>query len=136
MKESIILLCSLVAGGSGYLIATFWMNPILRYLQIRHAVISDLIFYDNVISPENISEELKKRYEKRRVSNKKHAAEIAASYYRLPKWYRWLLKKREEDPIMASKSLRALSNSSTHDDAEKPRERLKKSLCIAKELDI
>jgi hypothetical protein len=37
---------------------------------------------------------------------------------------------------MASKSLIALSNSSTYDDAEKPREWLKKSLCIAKEFDI
>ncbi len=136
MKEVIILLCSLVAGGFGYLIVTFWLSPILRYLQIRHEVTSDLIFYANVISAENVCDELKQRHEERRVSNRKHAAEMAACYYRLPSWYRWLLKRREEDPIKASKNLIGLSNSSTCDQADTHLKWLKKSLCIAEELDI
>ena len=136
MKEVIILLCSLVAGGCGYLIVTFWMSPILRYLQIRHEVTSDLIFYANAISPENVCDELEQRHEERKVSNRKHASEIAACYYRLPKWYRWLLKRRQEDPIRVSKDLIGLSNSSTSDQADPHLKELKKSLCIAEELDL
>lgn len=136
MEEVIILLCSLIAGGCGYLIVTFWMNPILRYLQIRHDVTSDLIFYANVISTENLSDKLQQLYEERIVSNRRHASEIAACYYRLPKWYRWLLKRHEEDPIKASKSLIGLSNSSTYDQAAPHLKWLKKSICIEEELDI
>ena len=136
MKKVIILLCRLVAGGCGYLIVTFWMSPILRYLQIRHEVTSDLIFYANVISAENVCDELKQRHEERKVSNRKHASEIAACYYRLPKWDRWLLKRREEDPIKASKNLIGLSNSSTCDQADPHLKWLKKSLCITEDLDI
>jgi hypothetical protein len=111
------------------------MDPILRYLQIRHEVTSDLIFFANVISGENVSEALKGRYQERKKSNRKHAAEIVACSYRLPSWYRWLLKRRREDPFMASKNLIGLSNSSTDIQAEKHLESLKKSLCIARELD-
>ncbi len=136
MKEVIILLCSLVAGGCGYLIVTFWMSPILRYLQIRHEVTSDLIFYANVIGSENLCDEPKQRNEERKVSNRKHASEIAACYYRLPKWYRWLLRRREEDPIKASRNLIGLSNSNTADQAAPHLGWLKKSLCIIKDVDV
>ncbi len=136
MKETLILLLSIVAGGCGYLIVTFWSNPILRYLQIRHDVTSDLIFYANVVSGANINEELLKRHDARRVSNRKHAAEMTASYYRLPRWYRYILKKRNENPIEASKNLIGLSNSITNDQATPHLMRIKISLCLAAELDI
>lgn len=87
MKEIALLIFSLLAGGAGYLIVTFWMNPILRYLNIRDEVTSDLIFYANVMhDSEWHSEALKNRNEERRISNRKHASEIAACWYRLPDW--------------------------------------------------
>ena len=113
MKESVLIIFSLCAGGLGYLIVTFWMNPILRYLHIRHEVTSDLIFYANVMHESLLGDELKERANKRRVSNRKHASEIAACYYRLPRWYkRFFLEKRNEDPLLASRNLIGLSNSS------------------------
>lgn len=113
MGKIAFLISSLIAGGLGYLIVTFWMNPIVRYLQIRHEVTSDLIFYANVMHEGLLGDELKKRADKRRVSNRKHASEIAACYYRLPWWYKKVfLKKRNADPLMASKNLIGLSNSS------------------------
>lgn len=136
MKESLLLISSLIAGSCGYLITTFWINPILRYLQIRHDVTSDLIFFANVISKENVNEELLRRHEERRVSNRKHASEISACFYRLPKWYQWLLRRRGEDPINASRNLIGLSNSTTNDQAEPHLRGLKKALCLADELDI
>jgi len=130
MKEVAILLLSLVAGGCGYLVITFWMSPILRYLQIRHEVTSDLIFYDNVISADNVCDELKKRHEARQESNRKHAAEMGACYYRLPKWYKWLLKRRDENPLVASRELIGLSNSSTEESAYPHIKRLKEAMRI------
>jgi hypothetical protein len=136
MKEVIILLLSLIAGGCGYLVVTFWMSPILRYLQIRHEVTSDLIFYANVISADNVCDELKQRHEARQESNRKHAAEMAACYYRLPKWYKWLLKWRDENPLVASRHLIGLSNCSTHESADPHIQWLKKSLRIDPQLDV
>ena len=114
MKEIALLIFSLLAGGSGYLIVTFWMNPILRYLTIRHEVTSDLIFYANVFHEVDWhGEALKERAEERRLSNRKHASEIAACWYRLPAWYKkWFLHQRNEDPLAASIHLIGLSNSS------------------------
>jgi len=113
MKEVIVLIFSLLAGGSGYLIVTFWMNPVLRYLQIRHEVTSDLIFYANVLHETLLGDELKQRANERRVANRKHASEIAACYYRLPGWYKkYFLNRRNEDPLKASRNLIGLSNSS------------------------
>jgi hypothetical protein len=67
MKGVVVLIFSLLAGGSGYLIVTFWMNPVLRYLQIRHEVTSDLIFYANVMHETLLGDELKQRANERRV---------------------------------------------------------------------
>jgi len=131
MKEITLLIFSLLAGGTGYLIVTFWMNPILRYLTIRHEVTSDLLFYWNVMHERNWeSEIIKKRAEERRISNRKHASEIAACWYRLPTWYKTIfLKRNKEDPLAASIHLIGLSNSS-NDTYEKHAFALQKALNI------
>jgi len=136
MKEVAILLLSLVAGGCGYLVVTFWMTPILRYLQIRHDVTADLIFFANVINPRMVNDRLKERHEVGTETYRKHAAEVAACYYRLPGWYRSILKSRGEDPIAASKDLIGLSNCSNSSDADPHIRGLKKSLHLAPELDL
>lgn len=136
MKEVGILLLSLTAGGCGYLIVTFWMFPILRYLQIRHDVTADLIFFANVIDPSFVNDLLKERHEAGSDSYRRHAAEIAACYYRLPCWYRVILKRRGEDPLTASKNLIGLSNSTKSEQAKPCIQMLKKSLCLAKELEL
>ena len=136
MKEIVILLCSLVAGGCGYLAVTFWMNPILRYLQIRHEVTSDLIFFANVITDDNLCDEFKQRHRTRQQQNRKHAAEMAASYYRLPCWYKWWLERREEKPLIASRNLIGLSYCNTHESADTHVQWLKKSLKIDPKLDV
>lgn len=136
MKEVGTLLLSLVAGGCGYLVVTFWMSPILRYLQIRHDVTSDLIFFANVTDSSNINDRLKERREVGLEKYRRHAAEIAACYYRLPRWYRAILDRRGEDPLTASKNLIGLSNSSKAEQPDHHIQRLKKSLCLAEELDL
>lgn len=103
------------AGGVGFLVIQFWMNPLLRYIEIKHQVTSDLVFYANVIDAGNLNEEMQQRHRDRQEQNRKHAAEIRASYYRLPWWYKQYLKYVKEDPIKASKALIGLSNSNKYD---------------------
>lgn len=131
MKEIALLIFSLLAGGIGYLVVTFWMSPILRYLTIRHEVTSDLLFYANVLHESDLlGKELKERAEQRRASNRRHASEIAACWYRLPKWYKhFFLKRNCEDPMAASKELIGLSNSS-NDTYDKHVKALQKALNI------
>lgn len=112
MKEMILLILSLFTGTLAYLVPNFWMKPILRYLDIRHEVTADLVFYANVLHETIIGDELKKRAKERRVSNRKHASEFVACYYRLPFWYKWILRLRKESPLDASSALIGLSNSS------------------------
>jgi hypothetical protein len=108
--ESLTVILGLIAGGLGYLIVNFWMNPILGYLKIRHAVTSDLIFYANAISVNDPNEEMKTLMADRRKANRKHASELTAVFFRLPWWYKICLKRRKEDPVSASKKLIGLSN--------------------------
>lgn len=136
MKEVAILLLSLVAGGCGYLIVTFWMAPILRYLQVRHDVTADLIFFANVTDTSFVNDRLKERHEVGVEAYRRHAAEIAACYYRLPCWYRYIPRRRGEDPVTASRNLIELSNCSKLADIAPHIQRLKNSLRIAPELDL
>jgi hypothetical protein len=110
--EALIILLSILAGATSYLVVNFWMNPLLRYLEIKHQVTSDLVFYANVIDATGLNEEMQERRLERQRNNRRHAAEIRATYYRLPSWYRARLRRVGEDPIEASRALIGLSNSS------------------------
>jgi len=126
------LLC-LIAGGCGYLAVTFWMQPILRYIQIRFEVTSDVVFYANVINPRLVNDRLKERHEAGSEAHRRHAAEIVACFYRLPRWYRFILRRRGEDPLTASRNLVGLSNCSNAREAEPYVRFLKESLRIPQE---
>lgn len=136
MKELYLLIISFWVGGAGYLIVTFWMAPILRYLEIRHQVTSALIYYANVFDPEFLNDEMQQRYLDGMSTHRKHAAELTASYYRLPRWFRLKLKFMKENPLEASKNLIGLSNCSKSDQANLHVQALMRNLRISKTLDI
>lgn len=129
------ILLGIIAGGISYLVVNFWMNPLLRYLDIKHQVTSDLVFYANVIDTDGLNDEMQERRKNRREKNRKHAAEIRACYYRLPNWYRWYLKITGEDPVSASKNLIGLSNSSKEENGEKHITRLRRALKIPESIE-
>lgn len=87
------------------------MNPILKHLEIKRQITSDLVFYANVIETEGLNDEMQKRRNDRQENNRKHAADLKANYYRLPYLYRRYLKRVSEDPVAASDMLIGLSNS-------------------------
>lgn len=64
------------------------MIPLLRYIEIKHQVTSDLVFYANIFDARGLNEEMqerkRQRQRQRQDNNRRHAADIRACYYRLP----------------------------------------------------
>lgn len=135
MGDFLIPIIGLLAGGVGYLIVNFWMAPLLKYLEIKHQVTSDLVFFANVINSDGMNDRMKALHLERRESNRKHAAEMRASFFRLPRWYRYILRGRGEDPVAASKNLICLSNTHEEDQAAKVIDALKRNLNIKDNID-
>ena len=98
MCEFWIALIGVAAGATGFLMATFWFQPILRYRDLKAQILSDLIFYANVIKADDLNEEMKKRGWARVETNRRHSADLAASFHYLPRLYLRILRKRGEMP--------------------------------------
>ena len=116
MSEYYIFMWSLVAGGLGYLFVTFSMRPTLRYLDLKHQIYSDLIFYANAINDEGMNDDVKAKVLQRIEANRRHSAELAACYADLPFWHKFYIKCKKHCPEKASKNLMGLSN--TRDDMD------------------
>jgi len=124
----VALIIGLIAGAVGYLVTTFWMHPILRYLDLRQQVLSDLIFYANVVNADRLNDEMKDRMWKRVEANRRHSADLTACLLGLPSWYKHWLKHRGHDPKDAANNLMGLSNTFDYRDADKRIERIKTAL--------
>lgn len=124
------LLVPVLLGGISYVVVHFWMVPLHRYIDIKHAVTSDLIFYANAIRAEGMSDRIKHRKAEREEKNRKNAAEFVAAYYRLPFWYKWILARRFEDPLLTSRNLIGLSNEPDWKGAQHHIGHIKKALGI------
>ena len=122
------------AGAAGYWFTTLWMRPILQYRELRSKVFADLIFYAQVVNAEGLSERMRKLYEDRITSNRRHSAELAACLTELPTWYRWCLRRKGQSPEDAVVQLIGFSNTTEYDAAAKRVERIKSSLGIKSEV--
>jgi hypothetical protein len=118
MEEFWITLLSIMAGAVGYLIATFWVRPILRYRDIKSQVASDLVCFANAIELQKLDGSFREDTLQRKDANRRRAAELKAVYFELPHWYRLWLKCRGENLGEASSELIGLSNSSSRDEAK------------------
>lgn len=135
LQGAFSVLLTILAGGFGYYLVNFMMQPVLRYQEIRHQVTSDLLYYANAIDSKGTNDFIRRKQEDRQEANRKHAAEIVAAYYRLPRLYRGWLKRSGEDPLDASRGLIGLSNSFNYDEAYPHLKRLLKSLNL-QDIDI
>jgi len=61
MKEISTVLTGLIVGVLSYLIVSLSLKPIIRYRKTKHDILSDLIFFANVINPERLNENMKKK---------------------------------------------------------------------------
>jgi hypothetical protein len=130
MSQYWTLLFSLIAGAVGYLAVTFWFQPILRYRSIKYQIISDLLFYANVVNADGLSEETQERLNKRIQADRRNSSDIEACLTTLPGWYKYWLKKRGEDAEKAATELLRLSNTYEHMNAADSVDGIKKHLRI------
>lgn len=130
MEQYIIVFLSILAGAGGYLLTTFWFQPIIRYREIKHQVFADLIFYANAINANGLAETMQDRMEQLTDSNRRHSAELQASYNELPNWYKKWLNHNGENPMDAATQLMGLSNTIDYGSADKRIEKIKGKLKI------
>ena len=128
--EILATLIAVISGAIGYLIASFWYRPTIRYKEIRSQIMADLVFYANAIIAEGLNEEMKLRFEKRTEVNRMRAAELAAITVELPCWYKQFLEKRNEHPGQAHSELIGLSNTFEFEAASKRMEKIQQLLRI------
>jgi len=129
------VLVGTVAGAVGYWISTFWMKPILQYLELRTKVFSDFIFYAQVVNAEGLNERMKELYEERITSNRRNSADLAACLLGLPSWYKLWLRCKGQSPEKAVAHLIGYSNTTDYEAAEKRVRAIKKALGIKSDLE-
>lgn len=128
--EILATLIAVIAGAVGFLIASFWYRPIIRYKEIRSQIMADLVFYANAISPDGLNDDMKLRFEKRTEVNRIRAAELAAITVELPCWYKKFLENRNENPGLAHSELIGLSNTFEFEAASKRMEKIQQLLRV------
>lgn len=120
----------IVAGTVGYWVTTFWMKPILRYRELRSKVLSDLIYFAQVVNADGLKERMQKLYEDRVEANRRSSADLTACLLELPRWYMALLRCRGCDPAAAAQDLIGFANTTDYDAAARRVERIKAALGI------
>ena len=119
LTDLIIPGISVVIAVASWLSLNFWMKPVIRYLELKREIKSDLVTYGNVMDPPFISNEyLTNRRRERQDRNRHHAGELRAVKHELPFWFRWFLKLVKEKPAKASTALVGMSNANEVVDIE------------------
>ncbi|BBO80065.1 hypothetical protein [Desulfosarcina ovata] len=102
---------SFVAGVLGYIIARFWIKPIVRYNIAKRKLDHHLGVYLNMI--DDLAQTPKKQagiIQETLRTARKHGMDLVSCYSSdLPYWYRLLLESRQESPTEASGLLTNLS---------------------------
>lgn len=124
------VLISIAAGAAGYLLVTFWLQPILRYRSIKYRIISDLFFYANAVNADGLNEEMRERMNQRIQADRRNSSDLEACYPILPCWYKWYLNRMGENIEKAAEELLRLSNTFDDMKAGGSVDRIKKYLRI------
>ena len=132
-EKSITMLVGIASGAIGYWLTTFWMRPILRYRELRSNILISLVFYAQVTNADGLNDRMKKLYEDRIESNRRHSAELTACLIELPGWYKYWLRRKGCMLERAAQDLIGFSNTTDYEAANKRVERIKAALCISTE---
>jgi uncharacterized protein (DUF3820 family) len=118
----------IISGSAAYFITTFWLQPILKYREIKQRILSDLIFYADAISNKVISAEQQSRVNERSDANRRASADLAACTLLLPNWFLYWLLRRKECPRGAVEELMELSKDFDYPSAERRVAKIKSCL--------
>lgn len=120
MNDELIAVCiGVVAGAVGYWVTTFWMKPLVRYLELRNRILADLVFYANVVDTEGMSARLQQRNLERSTAIRRHSSDLTACTLDLPGWYSWYLNRRGRDLDRVAQLLMGLSTTTDWDQVQK-----------------
>lgn len=108
-------LIGIIAGAFGYWFTTFSVQPVLRYRDLRNRVLSDFIYYAQVINADGLNEEMQALYKQRVLANREVSAALSAAVLDLPGWYRWYLRRKGLAPEEAATHLIGYSNSTEYE---------------------
>jgi hypothetical protein len=131
--KSLAVSVSILVGLIGYLFSTFCMKPILQFLEIKAKILSDLVFYAQVVNADGLNEQMQKLHEDRNLANRRHSAEITACILEIPSWCQKIFL-RNYDLILAAQLLIGLSNTTNYEDAAKLEGKIKTALAIKSEI--
>ncbi|SDN34786.1 hypothetical protein SAMN04488516_101479 [Desulfonauticus submarinus] len=117
-----------VAGAIGWWITTFWMQPILRYRNIKYKILMNFIYYAQVINADELNSDMKNLYRERVLANRQTSSELAAAIEQLPGWYKKWLRIKGYDPQKAAKNLIGFSNTKEYDQSNRLEGLIRKQL--------
>jgi hypothetical protein len=123
----------IASSAAGYWITTFYIQPILRYRNIRNKVLRDFIYYAQVINADGLNEDMQKLYRERVLANRDASVNLRAAIMELPKWYLSYLKKRGQNPEKAARDLIGFSNTRKYEQSHKLESNIRKNLGLPSE---
>jgi hypothetical protein len=126
-------LIGVLAGALGYWFATFHIQPILRFHDVRNQVLMDFIYYGQVVNAENLNDEMKALYRERVLANRKTSAQLSAAAQSLPCWYCCYLKLKRWAPEEAASHLIGFSNTTEYELAAQKQTLIRKKLGLPSE---
>lgn len=126
-------LIGICAGAIGYWLATFSVQPILRYRDLKNQVLKDFIYYAQVIKADDLNEEMQALQRERSLTNRKASAALSAAILDLPGWYLWYLNRKGLAPGDAAKHLIGFSNTTDFEQAHKVQGAIRRSLGLPPE---
>jgi hypothetical protein len=127
-------LIGVAAGAFGYWFATFAVQPILLFKEIRSRIHAEFIYYAQVINEDGLNDEMKILHRERILANRKSSADLSAAYINLPSWYKFCLSHRSQTPQVAVRHLIGYSNTTDYKESHNLEDAIKKSLNLPREI--
>lgn len=121
------------AGALGFWVSTFWIQPILRYRDLKHKIHRDFIYFAQVINVQDLNDDMQILYRERTLSNRNMSASLSAAVLELPPLYKMYLKFKGLDPRSAAEQLIGYSNTTEYEMSHKIQASIRKKLGLPPE---
>ena len=131
--QLISILIGLSSGAFGYWFTTFFVQPILRYRDIRSKILKDFIYFAQVVNADGLNNRMKNLHERKILVNRDSSARLSAAVLELPNCYKLYLKFCKLDPSTAAKQLIGYSNTTDYDQAHKLANAIRKNVGLPEE---
>ncbi|WP_319526017.1 hypothetical protein [uncultured Desulfosarcina sp.] len=134
MLESLLpVVIGIVSGAFGYWFSTFFMQPILRYRDIKNQVLKDFIYYAQVVNVEGLDDGMQALFRERVLANRRSSAMLSAAIEELPKLYKFYLNYKGYHPKEAARHLIGYSNTTDYSAAHKKEDAIRNHLGLPKD---